>query len=78
MSDPASIISDYARRELLYALASMEHRCGKAATGVVIEAQLEAIGLHLHGSLGREAAFAVMQRHADRVFDFATPRIKQS
>ena len=63
----ASLIKEYARKECIFGFATVEDKHGKAIAGLVIEGNLEAIALYLKGSLGAEAAFNVLTRHAEEI-----------
>jgi predicted fused transcriptional regulator/phosphomethylpyrimidine kinase len=63
----SSLIKDYARKECIVGLMSMEHAHGKAVTNLVVDATVEAIAIYLKGSIGAEAAFNVLTRHADEI-----------
>jgi hypothetical protein len=67
MSEQSQAIKDYARKECIYGMSTVEHIHGKAVAGIVVEGNLEAIALYLTGSIGAEAAFNVLTRHADEI-----------
>jgi hypothetical protein len=67
MPERFQVIRDYARKECIYDLATIEHIHGTAVAGAVVEARLEAIALWLKGSVGAEAAFNVFTRHAEEI-----------
>jgi hypothetical protein len=67
MPAPSQNLKDYARKEFICLLATIEHGYGKGMAGLIAEAQLEAIAIHLRGSVGAEAAYNTLQRHADDV-----------
>lgn len=60
-------IKDFIRKEGICALATIESLEGKGVAGVVVDAQLEAISIYLRGSIGAEAAFNVLTRHAESI-----------
>lgn len=67
MMSNSSLIKDYARKEFIVELARTENEHGKAHTNVVVDAVLEAIAVYLKGSIGAQAAFNVLTRHAEEV-----------
>ncbi len=65
----SQVVQDYARKEFIVAAMTVEHEHGRPICSVLVEAQLEAIAIYLMGSVGAEAAFEILQRHADSVLD---------
>jgi hypothetical protein len=63
----ATAIQNYARKECIYGLATVEADHGKAVANQVADGNLQAIAFYLTGSIGAEAAYAVMTRHADEI-----------
>jgi predicted fused transcriptional regulator/phosphomethylpyrimidine kinase len=74
----SSLIKDYARKECIVGFATVEHEHGKAVAGLVVDANLEAIAIYLKGSIGAEAAFNVLTRHAEEIIrPVINSRVKQ-
>lgn len=61
----STAIQNYARKECIYGLATVEADRGKAVANQVVDGNLQAIAIYLTGSIGAEAAYEVMTRHAD-------------
>lgn len=62
-----SIMHDYARKECIVSLMTVESAGGKEAATMVVDAHLQAIATYLIGSVGRQAAYDVFARYADEV-----------
>jgi len=62
-----SLIKAYVRKECIFSLSTTEHVHGKAVTNLVVDAHIEAIAIYLKGSIGAEAAFNVLTRHAEEI-----------
>lgn len=74
----ASLIKDYARKECIVSLATMEASHGKAVTSLVIKANLEAMAIYLKGSVGAEVAFNIFTRATDEIIrPMVNARMKQ-
>lgn len=61
----ARTMRDHARKDVIAKLMISQVDVGQAETGVIVEGMLEGIAVYLKGAIGAEAAFNVMQRHAD-------------
>lgn len=74
-----TITTDYARKECIYGLSTVEADHGKAVANQVVDGNLQAIALYLTGSIGAEAAFETFTRHADEIIrPVIEARVKQS
>lgn len=74
MSTVAStIMKDYARKECIVSLMTVEHAGGKDVAAMVVDAHLQAIAAYLIGSIGREEAYNVFSRYADEVIQPTLP-----
>ncbi|WP_456756748.1 hypothetical protein [Bradyrhizobium sp. USDA 4011] len=66
-------MKDYARKECIVSLMTVEHAGGKDVAAMVIDAHLQAIAAYLVGSFGRQRAFAVFSQYADEVIKPTLP-----
>lgn len=73
-----SIIRDYARKECIVSLMTVEHAGGKEVATMVVDAHLQAIAAYLIGAIGREKAYNVFSRYADEVIKPTLPAGGQS
>ncbi|MGY4224393.1 hypothetical protein ACVMIH_001754 [Bradyrhizobium sp. USDA 4503] len=69
----STIMKDYARKECVVSLMTVEHAGGKDVAAMVVDAHLQAIAAYLIGSVGREKAFAVFSQYADEVIKPTLP-----
>lgn len=63
----SQIMLDYARKDIICALAVIENEGGKDVVHLVIEAHLQALSTYLRGSIGAEAAYETFSRYADEI-----------
>ncbi|WP_050400427.1 hypothetical protein [Bradyrhizobium embrapense] len=69
----STIMKDYARKECIASLMTVEHAGGKDVAALVIDAHLQAIASYLVGSIGREKTYDVFSRFADEVIKPTLP-----
>lgn len=62
-----TILQEYARKEMICALAIVENEGGKEVVNLVVEAHLQALATYLKGSIGTQGAFEVFSRYADEI-----------
>ncbi|MHC2250989.1 hypothetical protein ACVILK_000681 [Bradyrhizobium embrapense] len=74
----STIMKDYARKECVVSLMTVEHAGGKDVAAMVVDAHLQAIAAYLIGSVGREKAYAVFAGYADEVIRPTLPAGGQS